>query len=57
VLGGEDDLMTPPRLTHELAALVPGARAVVLPRAGHQLMLERPDAYFAALEEFLVGVG
>ena len=28
VLGGADDLMTPPRLTRELAAAIPGARAV-----------------------------
>jgi len=55
VLGGEDDLLAPPKLQHELAAQISGARAVVLPRAGHQLHLEQPAAYFSELEGFLVG--
>jgi pimeloyl-ACP methyl ester carboxylesterase len=57
VLGGEDDLLAPPKLTHALAALIPGARAQVIARAGHQAHLERPDAYFSELEGFLVGAG
>jgi pimeloyl-ACP methyl ester carboxylesterase len=57
VVGGEDDLMTPPALAHELARAIPGARAVVLPRAGHWPLLEQPDAFFAELDGFLVGAG
>ncbi|MDB4968242.1 MAG: Alpha/beta hydrolase fold [Myxococcales bacterium] len=54
VLGGEDDLLTPPSLTRELAAGIPGARAVVLPAAGHMLVQEQPEAFFAELEAFLI---
>ena len=54
VLGGEDDLMTPPRLTRELAAAVPGARAVVVPEAAHMLAQEQPERFFAELESFLI---
>jgi pimeloyl-ACP methyl ester carboxylesterase len=57
VLGGEDDLMTPPKLTYELALAgtgIRGARAVVVPEAGHMLPQERPERFFAELESFLV---
>jgi 3-oxoadipate enol-lactonase len=54
VLGGEDDLMTPPKLTRELAAAIPGARAVVVPEAGHMLPQEQPERFFAELESFLI---
>jgi pimeloyl-ACP methyl ester carboxylesterase len=54
VIGGEDDLMTPPRLTHALAAAIPGARAIVVPDAGHMLAQERPDRFFTELESFLI---
>jgi pimeloyl-ACP methyl ester carboxylesterase len=54
VLGGEDDLMTPPALTRQLAAAIPGARAVVVPQAGHMLAQERPELFFAELEAFLI---
>ncbi len=53
-LGGEDDLMTPPRLTRELAASIAGARAVVVPAAGHMLAQEQPEQFFAELESFLI---
>ncbi|MCU1278497.1 MAG: Alpha/beta hydrolase fold [bacterium] len=54
VLGGADDLMTPPALTRELAASIAGARAVVVPEAGHMLMQEQPERFFAELESFLI---
>ena len=58
VLGGADDLMTPARLSHELAAAIPGARAVILPDAGHMLMLEAArttnDRFFTEVESFLI---
>src|SRR5262249_37590252 len=54
VLGGEDDLMTPPKLTHEVARAIRGARAVIVPEAGHMLPQERPEPFFAELESFLV---
>jgi pimeloyl-ACP methyl ester carboxylesterase len=58
VLGGADDLMTPPRLSHELAAAIAGARAVIVPEAGHMLMLEAArttnDRFFTEVESFLI---
>ena len=54
VLGGEDDLMTPPKLTRELASCVAGARAVVVPEAGHMIVQEQPERFFAELDSFLI---
>jgi len=43
VVTGDRDRLIPPRLGAELAAEIPGARLVMVPGAGHALMLERPD--------------
>jgi pimeloyl-ACP methyl ester carboxylesterase len=53
VIGAADDLLTPPKLTLEAAAGLANARAVVLPRAGHMLFHEQPDAFHQALDGFL----
>ncbi len=50
---GLRDLMTPPRAASALAAAIPGARTVTLPRSGHSSMAEAPDAVLDALIEFL----
>jgi pimeloyl-ACP methyl ester carboxylesterase len=42
VLVGERDAITPPSCSRQIAAAVPGADLVVVPNAGHILMLERP---------------
>jgi pimeloyl-ACP methyl ester carboxylesterase len=42
VLVGERDVITPPRYSQRIAAAVPGADLVVVPNAGHILMLEHP---------------
>jgi len=49
VVMGERDLMTPAKSGRELAAAISGARAVVLPGAGHMLMSERSDEVLAAV--------
>jgi pimeloyl-ACP methyl ester carboxylesterase len=54
ILGGADDLMTPPKLSHELGSIA-GSRVCILPRAGHWMMLEQADAFFAELDPFLAG--
>jgi len=46
---GERDMMTPARAGKALAAALPNARTVVLPGAGHMMMVERPDELLAAL--------
>ena len=40
---GERDQMTPLKAGRALAAQILGARTIVLPGAGHMLMIERPD--------------
>jgi pimeloyl-ACP methyl ester carboxylesterase len=48
---GERDMMTPLRAGKALAAATPNSRTVVLPGAGHMMMVERPDELLAALQE------
>ena len=44
VLVGEQDEPTPPVLSEEMAAGIPGARLVKIPDCGHLSTMERPDA-------------
>jgi pimeloyl-ACP methyl ester carboxylesterase len=46
---GERDMMTPARAGKALAAAIPNARVVVLPGAGHMMMVEQPDELLAAM--------
>ena len=52
VLVGADDQVTPPAATEALAGAIAGARHEVIARAGHQLPLEQPDAFNAAVLRF-----
>lgn len=52
VMCGEDDQLTPPDLSREIAQLVPGAELVLLPRCGHMLTMERPQAVNEALRRW-----
>jgi pimeloyl-ACP methyl ester carboxylesterase len=47
---GERDMMTPAKAGRTLAAALPNARTVILPGAGHMMMVERPDEVLAALQ-------
>jgi pimeloyl-ACP methyl ester carboxylesterase len=53
VIGGADDLLTPPALQHGLGAALAGARVAIVPEAGHFPMLEQPERVFGELEQFL----
>ena len=53
VLCGEADQLTPPAQSREIAVLCPGARLVMVPRAGHMLTMEQPEFVNAALREWL----
>jgi pimeloyl-ACP methyl ester carboxylesterase len=53
VLVGDGDVLTPPKLSQEIAAAIPGARMVTVPNCGHLSTLEQPDAVNAALAEWL----
>ena len=52
VVGGEDDLVTPPRFARELAERIPGARLALLPAYAHQSFMEVPEQVNAVLDGF-----
>jgi pimeloyl-ACP methyl ester carboxylesterase len=53
VLVGDADVATPPDLSREMAAGIPGAKLVVVPNCAHLSTLEQPEAVNAALAEWL----
>lgn len=53
VLVGEEDVLTPPWYSRELAHLIPNAQLVVVPQAGHALTLEKPAIFNALTLAFL----
>ncbi|MCM2388251.1 alpha/beta fold hydrolase [Streptomyces albipurpureus] len=55
VLSFADDRLSPPHLGREMAEVIPGARAEVLPDTGHFGYLERPAEVNRLLVEFLTG--
>ena len=52
VIHGVGDLL-PVRVAHELVAVIPRARLVLIPDAGHMPFWEAPEAFFAAVDQFL----
>lgn len=50
---GEEDIVIPPPFLEAAAKLVPGARVIRIPRAGHSAYFERPVEFNAAVESFL----
>lgn len=57
VLCGEDDQLTPPDRSRAIAALVPQARLHLLPRCGHMLTMEQPEAVNGLLVDWLRSLG
>ena len=55
VIAGIHDRLVPPRHSAALADLLPSARFVELPHAGHYPYLERPDEFHRLLRSFLIG--
>jgi pimeloyl-ACP methyl ester carboxylesterase len=53
VIAGERDRMTSAKAGRALAALIPGAAMVMIPAAGHMLMIERPRQTLDALRAIL----
>jgi pimeloyl-ACP methyl ester carboxylesterase len=54
VVHGECDRVVPLSTARELAAAIPGADLVVIPHAGHVANQEQPEAFNAAVREFLL---
>jgi pimeloyl-ACP methyl ester carboxylesterase len=53
ILSGEKDVMTPADHSREIAERVPGATLVVLPDAGHMLMLENHAVVSEAIRDLV----
>lgn len=56
VICGEQDRMTPPAQSRALVTALSRAELVLVPRGGHNLMLEQPEAVNEALRGLLVDV-
>jgi pimeloyl-ACP methyl ester carboxylesterase len=55
LLQGRQDMGFPATLTAEAAGLIPDARAVILDEAGHMAHVDQPEAWLAAVADFLTG--
>jgi len=55
VVGGVDDLITPPEVIREIADLIPGAALHLLPNCGHLSTMEEPEAVTALMLDWLDG--
>jgi pimeloyl-ACP methyl ester carboxylesterase len=55
LLWGEKDGLVPPAFGEAYRALIPGARLVLLPEAGHAPFDEQKDAFLAAFLDFVGG--
>lgn len=53
LLLGDGDRMTPPQAARPLAQAITGAETVVLPRCGHMMSVEQPDAVLDRLREIV----
>jgi pimeloyl-ACP methyl ester carboxylesterase len=53
LLYGADDVRAPRAVGEALHAAIPGSRLVLVPRVGHEVNLEAPEEFNAALRWFL----
>ncbi len=53
IIVGQEDKMTPPSFSQSLNQKIPSSRLVVIPSAGHLVMLERPKEVNQAIEAFI----
>jgi pimeloyl-ACP methyl ester carboxylesterase len=53
VICGAEDKMTPPSLSQFIGDHIPGARLTVIEGTGHYVMMENPEAFNAALTDFV----
>lgn len=56
ILCGDADRMTPAKFSQYLHAQIAGSRLVIVPDAGHMVMLERPRAVAGAVDDFLAAL-
>jgi pimeloyl-ACP methyl ester carboxylesterase len=56
IVDGAQDQLDPSVNSHTLAGLIPGARLMFYPDAGHAFLFQDEAAYVPAIESFLAGV-
>jgi 3-oxoadipate enol-lactonase len=56
VVGGEEDSIISPEVVGAMAAKVPDASKVIIPRTGHLSNLESPEKFNATLADFLQSI-
>jgi len=56
VICGDEDKMTPPSLSEEIHRSIPGSRLVIIPGAGHFVMMEQAEAFNEALRSFVTAL-
>ena len=57
VITGADDTIIPPSESEALAKAIPGAQLKLIPKAGHLVAFEQPEAFNAALGEWMKASG
>jgi len=55
ILWGEQDRFAPPVYARDFSRLIKGSDVVLMPNAGHLLMLEHPDTFAETVSSFLKG--
>ena len=55
IVAGDHDEAILRAYTEKMAALIPGAKLVILPDASHFVMLQAPEEYTAAVRAFIDG--
>lgn len=56
-IAGTDDGSTPPDMLRELADLIKGSRLALIRGAGHMPLIEKPQDYAVAVNDFLAAIG
>lgn len=57
IITGSADEMIPPSESEAMAAAIPGSKLVVIPGVGHLSNVEAPDAFNAAVRDFITDPG
>jgi len=53
IICGESDMMTPVKFANYLGTKIANARVVIVPKSGHFVLAEKPEAVNKAIEDFL----
>lgn len=54
IIAGQEDRMTPPELSIQMAGMIPGAKLFILPWGSHTVPLEQPDMTNLLIDDFLI---